>query len=314
MLLHVPVFASADRPEYFLRFAECTLQRQARSSSSAASVIDLLVGVGGCTAISAGSGSDCTGPYHSMAAGISKQVGYLRNVFVEEVRAGNVAYDRTGVRKDWNRGPNEVFYDAMLPGGLLFESYTRQYDFIFQLETDTCALANGWLDAALAPMKDSAVLVSGSTLKGTCILNLDMTKPFSPCISSTDADLAPYIKHHLNGNSLYRVDSRLQAVFDYAKRNYSHLSFDVAGWLAARQLNLGAAMHDNERMYNAFHPVGHELASASFPPSTAFVHVPWRFRTNAVFIYEWCQSCAKLGDSKCASSVPQSAACTNAKW
>ena len=53
---------------------------------------------------------------------------------------------------EWVSGPNSVFYDAFAEGGEIYEKYTRFYELVQQLETDVCAIREGWLLELLRPM------------------------------------------------------------------------------------------------------------------------------------------------------------------
>lgn len=179
---------------------------------------------------------------------------------------------------------------------------------MLQLESDCCAARGGWLEAALAPMYDDRVAMSGTSLKRTCVAHEGEGQ--RGCFGAFRMDI-PSVQFHINGNAAYRVGPRLTALLEGARANFSSWSFDVAAWHAANAQQMGSSLMDNDRLYNVHHPVAGDmrLLSAMLPGRAALAHVPRRFRIPALDVRTWCAECAQFGDRECLDRAPLATMC-----
>lgn len=300
VLLFVPTHAT-EHENSFREFANCLLRVKPWETEAQKLTVDLLVVQSGpCDSRS------CLHDLREQVAEVVKEIGYIRSGEVEHVATSTGNYDKTRQSSSWNEGPNNVFYNATMPRGHVFEKFTRLYTFLIQLETDVCAAKHGWLDAMLAPMRDRQVVVSGASLLGKCVAS--ETRP--GCFSASRMNIQG-VQYHVNGNAAYRLGSRLACLLETARNNFTEHSFDLAIWLAAGQLNLGSAVYDNDRTYNVHHPVGSNMRDLSnmLPRNVVLAHVPWRFRLGAAQLSEWCHTCYSTGDPDCRARPPLSTVC-----
>lgn len=263
--------------------------------------VDLLVVVSGRTAAASRA-------LRLVFRALAPRTPYVRRVFFEEVAVGHARYDRSRASADWTQGPNDVFYDAVAEGGAVHGRYTRRYTFLQQLETDVCAMRPGWLAAALAPMYDHRVVVSGSSLKGGCTMSADRQHPCFPAGRLAHAA----VRYHLNGNALYRPGPQLRELAAAARANFSGWSFDVALWLAAEAGDKSDWLWDNQHTASPFVLAGAEPAAmrASLPAETYLAHLPRRFRGGVAEVRDWCAACMARGDPLCRAQLPASALCS----
>lgn len=162
----------------------------------------------------------------------------LKRILVDASGSANVAVSFTQLKDDtyalslsndhrkgeqWVSGPNDAFYGAMLSGPV-YDTYVRHYDLVQQLETDVCAMADGWLDVLVEPMlRDARLLISGARTACDCVYDAihDVCEPIS---KQGDHMLA-----HVNGNAVYRVGTDLKNVLTKARNKYGNTEpFDLA--------------------------------------------------------------------------------------
>lgn len=316
ILLYVPIYARASAPQDFDSFINCTLSKHPfkgfRSELYPPGsfrwmrrpvTVDLLVVVSG-----AEPHSPVLEALRKRVERLSVELRYLRNLYFETTSKGSGVYDTTQTSQDWNRGPNEVFYEVFHEDGRMYQRHVQRYAFVHQLETDVCALAEGWLAAAVAPMHSFHVIISGSKLKpGSCMMTEDAQQP---CFPSSRLDRAD-VMHHLNGNALYRVSPELQHIMAAAKANYSENSFDVALWMGAQSLRYMDKLYDNDLISSAFVLVPEvvEDMHVAFPHNTYLVHVPRRFRGTPEEVKDWCLDCREAGEYICRQKLPYTGLC-----
>lgn len=300
VLLFVPTHA-AEQEDSFREFANCLLRVNPWETEGQKVKVDLLVVQSGpCDSRS------CLHDLREQVAEVVKEVGYLRSGATEHVATSTGNYDKTRQSTSWNEGPNNIFYNATMPGGHVFDKFSRLYTYLIQLETDVCAAKHGWLDALLAPMHDRRVVVSGASLVGKCVAS--ETRP--GCFSASRMNIQG-VQYHVNGNAAYRLGPRLASLLETARTSFTEHSFDLAIWLAAGQLNLGSAVYNNDRVYNVHHPVGSNMSELGkmLPTNTVLAHVPWRFRLGTAQLGEWCHTCYSTGDPDCRARPPLSTVC-----
>jgi hypothetical protein len=135
--------------------------------------------------------------------------------------------------EQWVSGPNDAFYGAMLSGPI-YEAHIRHYDLVQQLETDVCAMADGWLDVLIDPMlRDARLLISGARTACDCVYDAfhDVCEPIS---KHGDHMLA-----HVNGNAVYRVCSDLKNVLAKAQIKYGNTEpFDLAVYWTMKEAGM----------------------------------------------------------------------------
>lgn len=154
-------------------------------------------------------------------------------------------------RKDaeWVSGPNAAFYGALLSGPV-YDAHTRHYDLVQQLETDVCAMADGWLDVLVEPMlRGASILVSGARTACDCVYDAihDVCEPMSK--------YGDHMLGHVNGNALYRVGRELRDVLTKAQAKYGNTEpFDLAlywtlkeeGMLVSREGKVGGGEKESQ--------------------------------------------------------------------
>lgn len=138
-------------------------------------------------------------------------------------------------RKDaeWVSGPNAAFYGALLSGPV-YDAHTRHYDLVQQLETDVCAMADGWLDVLVEPMlRDVSILVSGARTACDCVYDAihDACEPMSK--------YGDHMLGHVNGNALYRVGKELSNVLTKAQAKFDNTEpFDLAVYWTLKEAGM----------------------------------------------------------------------------
>lgn len=172
----------------------------------------------------------------------------LKRIFANASGSANVAVSFTQLKDDtyalslsndhrkgeqWVSGPNDAFYGAMLSGPI-YETYIRRYDLVQQLETDVCAMADGWLDVLVDPMlRDAKLLISGARTACDCVYDAihDVCEPMT---KHGDHMLA-----HVNGNAVYRVGKDLKNVLAKAQIKYGNTEpFDLAAYWTMKEAGM----------------------------------------------------------------------------
>lgn len=218
LLLYIP-FHVSEPASHIADLCDCTFRRQPWRGR-AAHAFDVLLSISGLT--SAGNEAALKAMLEDAVAHIVPRP----RVFVEfvQLRSDRYVLDVDESQKDdsWVSGPNTAFYDAFLDGHI-FHKFVRHYRLVQQLETDVCALTDGWLDDLTKPADNGNVLISGATIRGDCIY----IKKHDRCESSQD--LEDHMRHHVNGNALYRISPDLATVLSQAKTAFHNSEpFDLA--------------------------------------------------------------------------------------
>jgi len=224
LLVYIP-FHVSEPASHIADLCECTFRRQPWRGR-ASLVFDVLLAISGLK--SAGNEAALKTMLEDAVAHIVPRP----RVFVDfvQLQSDRYIHDVDDVHKDdtWVSGPNTAFYDAFLDGHI-FSKYVRHYGLVQQLETDVCALADGWLDDLTQPADDGSVLISGATIRGDCIY----IKMHDRCESSQD--LGDHMRHHVNGNALYHISPDLATVLSQAKAAFHNSEpFDLAIYWAMK--------------------------------------------------------------------------------
>ena len=220
LLIYIP-FHVSEPTSHIGELCDCTFRLQPWRGR-ASMPFDVLLAISGRE--SAGNEAELQGILADAVANISPRP----RVFVEFVQLKYDRYvhdvDADEKTNDWVGGPNTAFYDALLDGHI-FHKFVSHYKLVQQLETDVCALKNGWLDDLVKPAANETVLISGATVKGDCVY----IKKHDNCEVVYEPDDADQMHNHINGNALYRVGPDLASVLKLAKATYSNSEpFDMA--------------------------------------------------------------------------------------
>jgi hypothetical protein len=194
---------------------------------------------------------------------------YRRHVHLQED-----VYDRARSDAKWVAGPNLAFYDVLGAGGRVFQSVTRHYAFVQQMEIDICPVRPGWL-ATLHQEVQHPFVVSGARVVAPCAYD----GAAGACLPlSTTPE---YIRAHLNGNALYCMGDQLQALISLAKSGFEAWPFDIALYLAAERAAMPGALRVTPHLYNLPHHLDARFVRdpRAYPAGTQLVHAPRSLRT-----------------------------------
>jgi len=229
LLLYIPMHVS--EPASHLRgMADCLLSRQ---PSLAGLRYDLLVSLTG-PAASNGRERELQ---NIMAMVTTAPVSVIFTLIKHDAYDLAVADDkRRGTQ--WVSGPNAAFFNAFLDGSI-HANHIRHYDLVQQLETDVCAMRDGWLDALVEPaLRNPSILISGAATSCDCVYDAihDTCEPMHKH--------GEYMERHVNGNALYRIGGPLRQVLRKTRAKYGSTEpFDLAyywaleamGWLVREE-------------------------------------------------------------------------------
>lgn len=302
ILLYVPMTFPAEPVSSFAELAKCLFRHPPWFSAQPKLTTDLLVAVS--------SSHNEIGWFDELQDVVTREVRKVDFItatyFFRAPLRG--AYDKTQSSDNWNEGPNAVFFDAMRPGGDVYEKFVKSYTYIVQIETDCCAVRSGWLATILEPFYDRSVQVSGASVDGIC--GESKNWPERPtCFSSSRLPFLA-VRYHVNGNAVYRVGPQLEALLEVAASTFSTSSFDIATWQAAQHINRGDAIYNDKHVYNVFHPVDVKALPDMVPSAVVFAHVPRSLRVDADDLRSWCNACLQ-NDKDCIDKAPLTTACAS---
>ena len=233
LLIYIP-FHVTELEDHVAEFCDCTLKWQPWHAGSEPTPFDVLLSI---------SGPASAGHEVKLKAMLESAVAHVRprpRVFVDFIPLTSDRYvqDVGAAEKDadWVSGPNTAFYDAMLDGRV-YHRFVKHYRFVQQMETDVCALRDGWLDVLLAPMLvDDDLVVSGATIRSDCVYY----KAWDRCDSvRVVISHSPHMYLHVNGNALYRVGAELASLLSQARLLFKNTEpFDLAMYWAAKALDM----------------------------------------------------------------------------
>lgn len=201
------------------------------------------------------------------------------------------AYDKNILSSKWVAGPNELFYRVMSRDGDVYLKFIEpgKYRFVQQLETDVCPIRDGWLEALIADAKAASLtasVISGARVESVllCSAKKDGGDECTPSSAHPE-----YIRQHINGNALYRMDDRLQDLLDMASERYRPWPFDVAAYLTASATGQLHLLRPTKLIHNRVVPVHTPTAYLAdlYDRETHFVHISSNFlrptQTQAAF-------------------------------
>ena len=276
LLIHVPVHSRTppERIASFLHSAFLHSPFHSHSSSSTSSTstysFDLLFVISGANVFSAAgpvaSAVSSSSTLLNVSMGVEASGGESPHLLVDCVSLAVDKYDKQRSSEDWVAGPNGEFYSVMKNDGELFLRHTRHYQFVLQMETDVYTFGDGWLSRVMEAVTESKdFVILGARLPNNSLV-CDPSKETCDQLS----DQPEYIRMHINGNALYRIDQRLQVLFNHSLTVHRPWPFDLALWLSAKDLGQESLLFPSPYFFAAAQPISTEalLSKANFVAHT----------------------------------------------